>query len=180
MTALIANGTILIVILATDIGRRRVTVTRIVRSVVVVAVVVAIFVDSVPTRGDNDLSLQLVGVGTGAICGLAAGALLPAHSYPASGRLYTVGGIGYALVWIVVSGGRVVFVYGAEHWFTADLTKFSIDYGISGQDTYANAFVFMSLAMLLTRTTVLLGKMRKRRPPTRRAPFPATSDARAG
>lgn len=160
MSALIAGGTILIIILATDIGRRRITVTRILRSVIVVALVVAIFVDSFPAKGDNDLSLQLVGVGTGVICGLVAGGLLPAHKDATSGELYTIGGIGYALVWIVVSTGRVVFVYGTEHWFGADLVKFSIRYGISGQATYANAFVFMSLAMLLTRTAVLLGRMR--------------------
>jgi hypothetical protein len=163
MSALIASGTILIIILATDIGRRRITVTRMLRSVIVVALVVVIFVDSFPTKGDNDLSLQLVGVGTGVICGLVAGALLPAHKDATSGELYTIGGIGYTLVWIVVSTGRVVFVHGAEHWFAADLIKFSIDYGISGQDTYSNAFIFMSLTMLLTRTAVLLGKMRKLR-----------------
>ena len=157
LSALIASGTILIIILATDIGRRRITTMRMVRSVIAVAVVIAIFVESFPTKG-NDISLQLVGVGTG---GLIAGVLLPAYKDATSGELYTIGGIGYALVWIVLSGGRVLFAYGAEHWFTMDLVKFSIDYKISGQDTYANAFVFMSLAMVLTRTAVLLAKMRK-------------------
>ncbi|OPF74084.1 hypothetical protein VT50_0227420 [Streptomyces antioxidans] len=160
MSALIASGTILIIILATDIGRRRITTMRMVRSVIAVAVVIAIFVESFPTKG-NDISLQLVGVGTGVICGLIAGVLLPAYKDATSGELYTIGGIGYALVWIVLSGGRILFAYGAEHWFTMDLIKFSIDYKISGQDTYANAFVFMSLAMVLTRTAVLLAKMRK-------------------
>ncbi|MFF7653744.1 hypothetical protein ACFZCY_28605 [Streptomyces sp. NPDC007983] len=160
MSALIASGTILIIILATDIGRRRITTMRMARSVIAVAVVIAIFVNSFPTKG-NDLSLQLLGVGTGVICGLIAGVLLPAFKDSSSGELYTIGGIGYALVWIVLSSGRVIFAYGAEHWFTMDLVKFSIDYKISGQDTYANAFVFMSLAMVLTRTAVLLFKMRK-------------------
>ncbi|MGR3938736.1 hypothetical protein [Streptomyces sp. BRA346] len=160
MSALIASGTILIIILATDIGRRRITTMRMVRSVIAVAVVIAIFVESFPTKG-NDLSLQLLGVGTGVICGLIAGVLLPAFKDSSSGELYTIGGIGYALVWIVLSSGRIIFAYGAEHWFTMDLVKFSIDYKISGQDTYANAFVFMSLAMVLTRTAVLLVKMRK-------------------
>ncbi|MEU6711350.1 hypothetical protein ABZ897_07685 [Nonomuraea sp. NPDC046802] len=159
VAALIASGTILLVILATDLGHRRVTTMRMLRSVLAVAVVIAIFVHSLPTQG-NDLSLQLVGIGTGLICGLIAGALLPAHRRE-SGEIFTTGGIGYALVWIVVSAGRVVFAYGAEHWFTEDLVRFSIDYKISGPDTYANTFVFMALAMVLTRTTVLMSKMRK-------------------
>lgn len=159
LAALIASGTILLVILATDLGRRRVTRTRLLRSVIVVAVIIPVFVHSFPTQG-NDLSLQLVGIGTGIICGLIAGSLLPAHRRP-SGELYTTGGLGYALVWIVLSLGRIVFAYGAEHWFTEGLVRFSIEYQISGADTYANAFVFMSLAMVLARTTVLVTKMRR-------------------
>ncbi|KUJ64169.1 hypothetical protein ACZ90_60590 [Streptomyces albus subsp. albus] len=160
-TALIASGTILTIILATDIGHRRITTMRMVRSVLAVAVIIAIFVHSFPTRG-NDVSLQLVGVGVGVISGLIAGTLLPAYRHE-SGDIRTIGGIGYALVWVVLSSGRVLFAYGAEHWFTEDLIRFSIDYQISGQDTYANAFVFMSLAMVLTRTAVLLAKMRRLR-----------------
>ncbi|TVL91770.1 hypothetical protein [Streptomyces sp. SAJ15] len=161
VTALIASGTILTIILATDIGHKKITTTRMVRSVVAVAVIIAIFVHSFPTQG-NDVSLQLVGVGVGVISGLIAGTLLPAYRHE-SGEIYTIGGVGYALVWVVLSSGRVLFAYGAEHWFTEDLIRFSIDYKISGQDTYANAFVFMSLAMVLTRTAVLLTKMRKLR-----------------
>ncbi|MCQ8832006.1 hypothetical protein [Streptomyces malaysiensis] len=161
MAALIASGTILTIVLATDLGRRRVTTMRMMRSIIAVGVVIAIFVDSFPTKGGNDLSLQLVGIGVGVIAGLIAGALLPAYKDATSGQPYTIGGIGYALVWIVLSSGRVIFAYGAEHWFPADLIKFSIDYEISGQDTYANAFIFMALAMVLTRTGVLLAKIRK-------------------
>ncbi|WP_035796317.1 hypothetical protein [Kitasatospora mediocidica] len=173
VSALIASGTILIVILATDIGRRKITTMRMLRSVIAVAVIIAIFVHSFPHQG-NDLSLQLVGVGVGVICGLVAGALLPAFR-DEDGGFSTVGGIGYALVWIVLSAGRVSFAYGADHWFTADLVRFSIDYKISGSASYANTFVFMSLAMVLTRTAVLLAKMRRLR-----AERPAAAEVGAG
>ncbi|WP_342781677.1 hypothetical protein [Streptomyces piniterrae] len=154
MTALIASGTILAIILATDLGRRRLTNMRMLRSVAAVLVIIALFVHSFPTDG-NAPSFQLIGVGTGVICGLIAGALLPARK-DTSGEIYTIGGIGYALVWIVLSSARVLFAYGAEHWFSEELVRFSIDYRLSGPDVYANAFVFMSLAMVLTRTAVLL------------------------
>ncbi|WP_207755385.1 hypothetical protein [Nonomuraea cypriaca] len=162
LSALIASGSILTIILATDLGHRRITTMRMLRSMIAVAVIIVIFVHSFPTQG-NDLSLQLVGIGTGVICGLIAGALLPAYVHKSSGELHTFGGIGYALVWIVLSAGRVVFAYGADNWFAEDLVRFSIDYRISGPDTYANTFVFMALAMVLTRTAVLLTKMRKLR-----------------
>ncbi|MFE8944555.1 hypothetical protein ACWCQS_35895 [Streptomyces sp. NPDC002076] len=159
LTALIASATILTIILATDLGRRKVTNMRMLRSLLAVAIVIALFVHSLPTAG-NDVSLQLAGIGVGAICGLIAGALLPAHR-EASGEIYTRGGIGYAVLWIVLSSSRVLFAYGTEHWFPQGIIKFSIDYKLSGQDVYANAFVFMSLAMVLARTGVLLARRRR-------------------
>ncbi|MFE1755090.1 hypothetical protein [Streptomyces anandii] len=156
LTALIASATILTIILAADLGRRKVTNMRMLRSILAVAIVIALFVHSLPTAG-NDVSLQLVGIGAGAICGLIAGALLPAHRDD-SGQIYTTGGVGYAVLWIVLSSARVLFAYGTEHWFPQGIIKFSIDYKLSGQDVYANAFVFMSLAMVLARTGVLLAR----------------------
>ncbi|MFG2829131.1 hypothetical protein ACGFWI_16980 [Streptomyces sp. NPDC048434] len=171
VTALLASATILTLILATDLGRRRVTNMRMLRSVIAVALIIAIFVRSFPASG-NAPSFQLVGVGVGVICGLIAGVLLPAHR-GSDGRIYTTGGIGYALVWIVLSAARVLFAYGAEHWFTEGLIRFSIENELSGPDVYANAFVFMSLAMVLTRTAVLVTKRRRIR---RSAPAPAGTE----
>ncbi|MFB9835672.1 hypothetical protein [Actinoallomurus acaciae] len=45
---------------------------------------------TIPT-GDNEIKLQLTGLGVGAVCGLLAGALLPAHRDP-SGGVHTTGG----------------------------------------------------------------------------------------
>lgn len=161
LTALIASVSILTIILATDLGHRRITTMRMLRSLIAVAIIIAIFVHSFPTAG-NDVSLQLAGVGVGVICGLIAGALLPAYRDEA-GEFRTVGGVGYALVWIVLSSARVIFAYGTEHWFSEGIIRFSIDYKLSGADVYANSFVFMSLAMVLARTGVLLAKMRRLR-----------------
>ncbi|MFF5205994.1 hypothetical protein [Streptosporangium sp. NPDC000396] len=123
---------------------------------IAIVVIIAIFVHSLPLDG-NAPSLQLAGIGIGVICGLVAGSLLPAYR-DASGEIYTVGGVGYALVWIVISSARVVFAYGSEHWFGEEIIRFSIDYEISGPDVYSNTFVFMALAMVLTRTAVLVTK----------------------
>ncbi|SPL98633.1 unnamed protein product [[Actinomadura] parvosata subsp. kistnae] len=50
LAALIASGTILLIVLLTDMGRRRVTKMRMLRSPIAVVVVLAIFVHSFPTR----------------------------------------------------------------------------------------------------------------------------------
>ncbi|MFE3638575.1 hypothetical protein [Streptomyces cellostaticus] len=159
LTALIASGTILIIILSTDLGTRKVTNMRMLRSILAVVIVLALFVHTLPLDG-NDPSLQLAGIGAGVICGLVAAALLPAHR-DASGEIYTKGGVGYALVWTALSASRVLFAYGSEHWFSEGIIRFSIEYKLSGQDVYSNAFVFMALAMVLTRTAVLLNKRRR-------------------
>ncbi|MEU4332939.1 hypothetical protein [Nonomuraea dietziae] len=158
LTTLIASGVILIVILASDLGVRKVTGWRMLRSLIAVVVVIALFVRSLPMEG-NDALLQLAGIGLGVICGLVAAALLPAQR-GADGEVHTIGGLGYALVWAVLSAARVIFAYGSEHWFSADIVRFSIDYRLSGQDVYANAFIFMALAMVLTRAAVLVNKRR--------------------
>lgn len=161
LIALIASTSILAIILATDLGHRKVTTMRMVRSVAAVAIIVAIFVHSFPTEG-NAVPMQLAGAGAGVVGGLIVAALMPAKR-ETGGEIFTRAGAGYALAWAVLSGARVVFAYGAEHWFTQDLVRFSIENQIGGPEVYANTFVFMSLAMVLTRTGVLLGRSRRLR-----------------
>jgi hypothetical protein len=170
-TTVAVSGTILVVILASDLGRRKVTTMRLVRPLIAVAIVIAIFVRSFPLDG-NDPSLQLVGIGVGVICGLIAGALLPAER-AASGDSYTRGGVLYALLWLVISAARVVFVYGTENWFTAEIIEFSIEYRISGPAVFSNAFVLMALAMVLARTSVILARSRRLRAAARQEGTPA-------
>ncbi|UQX04544.1 hypothetical protein [Streptomyces sp. RerS4] len=161
LTALIASGVILTIILATDLGTRKVTNMRLVRSIIAIAIVIALFVHTLPLGG-SDPWLQLAGIGAGVVCGLIAAVLLPAHR-GSDGDIYTKGGVAYAVVWSLMSASRVVFAYGSEHWFAQDVIVFSIENELSGQDVYSNAFVFMALAMVLTRTAVLLGKRRRLR-----------------
>ncbi|WP_330333030.1 hypothetical protein OHS33_27225 [Streptomyces sp. NBC_00536] len=159
MNALIAGGTILAGILSTDLGTRRVTTLRMLPPLLAVAVTLALFVHTLPVDG-NDPSLQLAGIGAGIICGLAVTALLPAHR-GASGEVRTKGAAGYALAWTALSASHVLFAYGSQHWFSEGIVRFSTDYKLSGQAVYSNAFVFMALAMVLTRTAVLLNKRRR-------------------
>ncbi|TWD80743.1 hypothetical protein FB561_1831 [Kribbella amoyensis] len=168
--ALIASASVLSVILATDLGHRKVTRMRILRSVLAVGVIIALFVRSLPTVG-NSLTLQLAGVGLGVVFGLLVAVFLPTER-AGNGEIYTRAGLAYAVAWTVLSAGRVVFAFGAEHWFAEELITFSIKHQIAGADAYANAFVFLSLAMVLTRSAVLLGKARKLR-----AAAPATVQA---
>ena len=157
--ALVASVSVLAIVLATDLGHRALTNWRLLRSLLAVVIVCAIFIRSFPTGG-NDIPLQLAGIGAGVLAGIIAAQFL-AVERTSDGRVMTRGGVGYATVWTVLSAARVVFAYGAEHWFAEDLVWFSIEHGISGPDTYANAFLFMALSMVLARSGVMLVRARR-------------------
>jgi hypothetical protein len=161
MITLVVSGTVLLVILAGDLGRRKVNALRLIRPLIAVAVVMVLFFHS-PQLDGNDLSLQLVGIGLGTILGLAAGAMMPAER-DASGQVYTRAGVLYGLFWLAMSGARVLFVYGIEHWYTAAIITFSVKYRISGPEVFSNSLVLMALATVLARTVVVMNRRRRLR-----------------
>jgi hypothetical protein len=160
LSALIISVTVLAIVLAGDLGRRRVTAWRLARPVIAVVAVVAIFVHALPHVG-NDLALQAVGTVVGLLLGaLSAGLLRTGHDEQGA---YTVGGGAYAAFWIVVFAARMLFAYGSEHWFADALVRFCIAYQVSGADALTNTLVFLSLAMVLARTAVIVGRTRSAR-----------------
>ncbi|GLY68982.1 hypothetical protein [Amycolatopsis taiwanensis] len=160
LSALITSVTVLAIVLAGDLGRRRVTAWRLIRPLLAVVVVVAIFVHSLPHEG-NDLGLQGIGIVLGLLLGaISASFLRTGHDEQGA---YTVGAAGYATFWIVVFAARTLFAYGSEHWFADALVRFCIDYHISGADPITNSLVFLSLAMVLARTAVIVGRTRSSR-----------------
>jgi hypothetical protein len=150
----ILNLIMLAVVLESDLGRRRVTLFRVARPLVGAAAIVPFFLGNVATEGWG-LVLELAGIALGAGLGLLAGALLPVSLDPATRRVHSRGGVAYALLWVVITGGRMFFSYGAQHIFAHPLGVFLATRHISG-DALADAFLFLSLAMYLVRTGSLL------------------------
>ncbi len=146
------NLGLLVYVLATNVGTRRLTRTRLTLPVVLVALAAAVFLRDVPTRG-NDTTLELVGTLAGVVLGVTAGVLV--RVVPArAGRLVTTAGAAYATLWVAVIGGRMLFAYGADHWFSRSIARFSFQHGITGADAWTATFVLMALAMVLTRVLV--------------------------
>src|SRR5262245_39313489 len=92
--ALIASVSVLAIVLATDLGHRALTNWRLLRSLLAVVIVCAVFVHSLPTGG-NDIPLQLAGAGVGVLAGIIAAQFL-AVERRSDGQVMTLGGIGYA------------------------------------------------------------------------------------
>lgn len=150
----IVNAVVLALVLARDLGpRRMINGLRIILPLVVAASIVPLFVQDVTTTG-NGLLLELAGVAVGVVVGLLALSQMKVYRVDDTGKPASAAGWSYALVWTVVIGARAVFSYGAGHWFTGPLARWLITHQISVA-AMTDALVFMAIAMLLARTVGL-------------------------
>lgn len=148
----VLNLLVFAVLLEADLGRRKIGWFRVLRPLIGSASIIPLFLTSVPTSGHN-LTLQVVGVGVGVALGLACHLLLSVGVDP-DGRPMSRAGLGYAAFWAVIFGGRLLFVYGTEHWFARQLGQFLVIHQLSA-DGLSNALVFMAIAMALARSALL-------------------------
>ena len=139
-------------ILVANIGTRPLRRARLLTPIAVVVVLGAVLLRDVPTAG-NDVQLEVAGTAVGVLLGVAV-ALLVRLRPDGRGGVTTYTGIAFASVWVAVIGGRMLFAYGATHWFSAEIGRFSMTHQITGADAWTAAFVLMALAMVLTRTVV--------------------------
>ncbi len=159
----VLNLGLLVYILGANLGTRRLTIGRVLLPLALVAVGAAVFLRHLPAAG-NDATLEMVGALTGVALGVLAGFLLRVRPDERRHGLVTTAGIGYAALWVVVVGGRILFAYGAEHWFGPRIGRFSFEHGVSGADAWVAAFVLMALAMVATRvltTTAFAARARR-------------------
>ncbi len=136
-------------ILYSNLGTKTLTRQRILLPVLIVAAVGCWFLQDLPTA-ENDAALELVGAAVGVALGLAA-AFLVRVEQTSDGRVVATAGIAYAALWIAVIGGRMLFAYGADHWYPEAIARFSITHQFTGADAWTAAFVLMALTMVLTR-----------------------------
>jgi hypothetical protein len=149
--ALIVDGLVLAAVLGSDVGRaRKIGPMRILRPVVLTAVIIPLFIAAPATHGTG-LAVEIAGISAGLLGGLAAAALTSVHSSPEGGKPVSRAGAPYAILWTLVIGARAAFSYGAEHWFHPQL----VSWGIAHQVTFAavtDALIAMAVVMVLVRT----------------------------
>jgi hypothetical protein len=152
------------VLMESDLGRRKIGWFRVLRPLLTTAVIVPLFLDSIPTNGHNVL-LQVVGAAVGVLLGVAANLFISVHFDPAegtkgpagngtSGRPVSRAGFGYAAFWAVIFAARLLFIYGTSHWFSASLGQFLATHQLSGAGL-TDALIFMAVTMALARSALL-------------------------
>ena len=147
----IVNVVVLAAVLQADLGRhRKITRLRILRPILLAVIIVPLFLERVAIHGGG-LAVQLTGIVVGVAAGLLALAFMRVYRSGTTGKPVTSATWGYALLWTVVVGARMLFSYGANHWFEDQLGGWLVVNSIPSA-AITDGLIFMAVAMLLTRT----------------------------
>ena len=148
---LIVNIAVLFAVLEADLGRRKISTFRILRPLLLAAGIIPLFIAHPATAGNGEI-LEIVLAGLGALLGVVAASGLMKVSFDgASQRCVSTAGAAYGAFWVVIIGARLLFTYGANHWYSTQLGHWMVTNGIS-VDSLTDALIFMAVAMAITRT----------------------------
>jgi hypothetical protein len=147
----IINLVVLGVVLQSDLGRRKITWSRLARPVLVAGAIIVYYLAKTPvaTAGDG-LTFELGLAALGIVLGLTAGMIF--RIFRDHGFAWSRAGIGYAVLWIVVIGARIGFAEATSH--SRSLQVWLGTHHITS-DAITDALIFMAVAMLLVRTAAL-------------------------
>jgi hypothetical protein len=159
-SVLIVNFAVLFAVLESDLGTRKVSTLRIFRPMLLGMGLVPLFIQHPATNGSGE-ALELALTGLGILLGIVASTRLMRIDYDeGKDRIVSRAGLAYGLFWATIIAARILFVYGANHWYTAQLVHWLSTNGISA-DALTDSLIFMAIAMAVSRSLrLLVGRVR--------------------
>jgi hypothetical protein len=157
-SALILTIAILFGVVSADIGRRAITPRRLLRPLLIAAGAGAVYLTAFATSGAG-LAVELAGAGAGALLGLLAASLMHVEHDHESKTVFTQAGGGYLAVWIAAAAARLAFIYGSNHWFSADLGRWMLSHHVT-TGALTDGLILLALAMTTFRTLSLVVRSR--------------------
>jgi hypothetical protein len=152
--AMIVNGAVLLSTLESDLGpHRKIGPFRILRTPLMVAAVIPLFLNRPVTHG-NGLLVELAGVAAGLLCGLLITTLMRVYRSPKTGKPVSAAGLPYAIALTLIVAARAAFSVGAVHWFPAQLAHWCTAHQVTGA-AITDGLIFMAIAIVLVRTAGL-------------------------
>jgi hypothetical protein len=148
-TEYLLNAVMLAFILITNHGCMTLTRRRNMLPLVLAGVLSVVFLLHLPTIG-HDITLEVTGGIAGVTLGVLAAFAVRLELRPDGSVGATAGGA-FASLWVLAIGGRMVFAYGADHWFPHAIATFSQAHLITGAQAWTAAFILMAVTMLATR-----------------------------
>ena len=159
--ATVISAAILVYILVTQYGRRRLSWPRLLPAIAGIPVATVVYLAKAPGHA-YDVYLYLVAAAVGGAFGALATVTTRLERDPATGRLYTRSGLAYAATWAVALGTRVALVWALQDWtwFQHAAGPFLRDHQI-GRDAIAAAFVLMAVTMYGLRYAAIAVQARR-------------------
>jgi len=155
--AMIINVAVLFAVLEADLGsHRKIGPVRILRTPLVIAAVIPLFLDRPVTHG-NGLLVELAGLAAGLLCGLVVTTLMRVYRSPKTGQPVSAAGLPYAIVWTLIVAARAAFSVGATHWFPAQLAQWCATHQVTGA-AITDGLIFMAITMVVIRTAGLAAR----------------------
>jgi hypothetical protein len=143
----------LVLLVLLQVRERELTTRALVRPLIILGAVVAEYLHSIPTAG-NDLVLVAAFALTGGLLGLASGRTVFMR-LGAGGRVLARSGWASGTFWVLGMGSRVAFVWWITHSGHASIARFSATHAITSGEAWTVALLAMAVAEVLTRTAIM-------------------------